>query len=225
MHLVFDIYGTLLDVDAAARQAAAENSLLAEHWQDISKSWRQRQLNYSWLYSLMGKYEPFWHITEKALDTTLFDIGGELKDNLDLRNTLLNLYLELPPYDEVIAVLSELRSSGHELGVLSNGNPEMLMQSLDSAGISNFFTHVLSVETIEIYKPSPQTYSLVLDAFGCKASSVQFFSSNYWDIAGASSFGFETFWLNRKAETWEALPARYSHEVRSLREAIAFLQS
>lgn len=216
MPLVYDIYGTLLDVDAAARKVAERDEAFAEHWVQLSAGWRQRQLSYSWLRSLMGRYVPFWQITTEALDVTMGEMG--LNDP-QLRENLLTLYLDLMPYDEVTGELTKLKAKGHKLAALSNGSPEMLERGLTSSGIGPLLDAALSVDELKIYKPDPRIYAMVTDHFDCNPEDVTFFSSNNWDIAGAGSFGFKTIWVNRAGKTWDDLPEKPHHIVSSLQEA------
>lgn len=216
MPLVYDIYGTLLDVDAAARKVAERNPEFAKHWVQLSNAWRQRQLSYSWLRSLMGRYVPFWQITTEALDVSMGEMG---LDDPQLREDLLTLYLDLMPYDEVQSELIKLKDQGHKLAALSNGSPEMLERGLTSSGIGPLLDAALSVDTLKVYKPAPRIYAMVTDHFDCKPQDVTFFSSNNWDIAGAGSFGFKTIWVNRAGKTWDDLPEKPHHIVSSLKEA------
>lgn len=216
MPLVYDVYGTLLDVDAAARRMAGRDSAFAEHWVQLSSSWRQRQLSYSWLRSLMGRYVPFWQITTEALDVTMAEMG---LDSPELRENLLTLYLDLMAYDDVIPELTALKAKGHKLAVLSNGSPEMLDRGLASAGIAPLLDAVLSVDALKIYKPDQRVYEMVTSHFDCAPQDVTFFSSNNWDVAGAGSFGFKTIWVNRGGKVWDDLPERPHHIVSGLSEA------
>ena len=216
MPLVYDIYGTLLDVDAAARKVAERNPEFAKHWVQLSNAWRQRQLSYSWLRSLMGRYVPFWQITTEALDVSMGEMG---LDDPQLREDLLTLYLDLMPYDEVQSELIKLKDQGHKLAALSNGSPEMLERGLTSSCIGPLLDAALSVDTLKVYKPDPRIYAMVTDHFDCKPQDVTFFSSNNWDIAGAGSFGFKTIWVNRAGKTWDDLPEKPHHIVSSLKEA------
>ena len=220
MPLVYDIYGTLLDVDAAARKVAETNKAFAEHWVQLSGAWRQRQLSYSWLRSLMGQYVPFWQITTEALDVTMGEMG---LDDPDLRESLLTLYLDLMPYDEVTTQLTMLKEQGHKLAALSNGSPEMLERGLTSSGIGPILDAALSVDTLGIYKPDQRVYAMVTEHFDCKPEDVTFFSSNNWDIAGAGTFGFKTIWVNRAGKTWDNLPTKPHHTVSSLEEAAGLI--
>ena len=194
--IVFDAYGTLLDVDAAAREAAAEPGMeaLQENWLPIAKGWRERQLRYSWLCSMMGKYDDFWELTERALDATLEEHA--LASDGSIRDRLLSLYSDLSAYEEVPDVLANLKAAGHKLAVLSNASPSMLVKALDAAGISQWFNELISVDVLKCYKPTPAVYQLVTERFNCKPSEVTFFSSNNWDVSGAGAFGFKTIWVN-----------------------------
>jgi 2-haloacid dehalogenase len=216
---VFDAYGTLLDVDAAAREAAAEPGMeaLKENWLPIAKGWRERQLRYSWLCSMMGKYDDFWELTIRALDTTLEEHA--LASNDKVRARLLSLYSELSAYQEVPEVLANLKAAGHRLAVLSNASPSMLVKALDAAGISEWFDELLSVDVLKCYKPIPAVYQLVTERFDCKPSDVTFFSSNNWDVSGAGAFGFKTIWVNRTGVAWDNLPGKPDIIVNSISEA------
>ena len=202
---VFDAYGTLLDVDAAAREAAAEPGMeaLKDNWLSIAKGWRERQLRYSWLCSMMGRYDDFWELTSRALDATLEEHG--LASEEKVRARLLSLYGELSPYEEVPGLLADLKASGHKLAVLSNASPNMLETATKAAGIYQYFDALLSVDTLKCYKPTPAVYGLVTERFGCNPSEVSFFSSNNWDISGAGAFGFKTIWVNRSGAAWDRL--------------------
>ena len=216
---VFDAYGTLLDVDAAAREAAAEPGMeaLKENWLPIAKGWRERQLRYSWLCSMMGKYDDFWELTIRALDTTLEEHA--LASNDKVRARLLSLYSELSAYQEVPEVLANLKAAGHRLAVLSNASPSMLVKALDAAGISEWFDELLSVDVLKCYKPTPAVYQLITERFDCKPSDVTFFSSNNWDVSGAGAFGFKTIWVNRTGVAWDNLPGKPDIIVNSISEA------
>jgi 2-haloacid dehalogenase len=216
---VFDAYGTLLDVDAAAREAAAEPGMeaLKENWLPIAKGWRERQLRYSWLCSMMGKYDDFWELTIRALDTTLEEHA--LASNDKVRARLLSLYSELSAYQEVPEVLANLKAAGHRLAVLSNASPSMLVKALDAAGISEWFDELLSVDVLKCYKPTPAVYQLIPERFDCKPSDVTFFSSNNWDVSGAGAVGFKTIWVNRTGVAWDNLPGKPDIIVNSISEA------
>ena len=216
---VFDAYGTLLDVDAAAREAASEPGMeaLKENWLPIAKGWRERQLRYSWLCSMMGQYDDFWELTTRALDATLKEYALASDDKVRAR--LLSLYSELSAYEEVPEVLANLKAAGHKLAVLSNASPSMLVKAVEAAGISQWFDELLSVDVLKCYKPTPAVYQLVTERFKCKPGEVTFFSSNNWDVSGAGSFGFRTIWVNRTGAAWDKLPGKPDRIVKSISEA------
>ena len=219
MLLVFDAYGTLFDVDAAARQAATEPGMeaLQKNWQSLAKGWRERQLRYSWLGSMMGKYDDFWKLTIRALDATLEEHA--LSSDQKIRARLLSLYSELTAYEEVPGALAKLEASGHRIAVLSNGSPEMLKTAIEAAGIAEYFDELLSVDVLKCYKPTPAVYRLVTERFKCSPSDVTYFSSNNWDVSGAGAFGFKTIWVNRAGVSWDKLLGKPDHIVESISEA------
>jgi len=223
MPCIFDVYGTLLDVDSAAREAAAEPGMeaLAEQWPALAASWRARQLSYTWLRTTMQRYVDFQAITQASLDVTLAEFG--LDGNRQMRDRLLSLYTTLAAYDEVPDALARLASSGQRMGVLSNGSPAMLDRALEAAGIRLLFDRILSVDPLKRYKPDPLVYKMATDAYGCNAGEILFFSSNNWDISGAGAFGFRTIWVNRGGKLWDDLPAKPTHVVASLTEALALI--
>ncbi len=206
MHCAFDAYGTLFDVAAAARLAAGEpgSGQLADSWQAVVADWRARQLRYSWLRAVTGDHADFWQVTIDSLDWALEASG--LSGDAGLRDRLLDIYWRLPAYGEVVPVLSELERNGHKVAILSNGSPDMLDAAVSAAGIGNLVDAVLSVETVGVFKPHHSVYELVTGHFGCGKPGVLFVSSNGWDAAAASGFGFRTVWVNRSGEPEERLP-------------------
>jgi len=188
---IFDAYGTLFDVHSAAARHREAIGPSADRLSDI---WRTKQLEYSWVLSLAGRYEPFWTLTERALDHAF---GRCPCVDRSIRERLLDAYRTLDAYAEVPAVLADLRGRGLSTGILSNGDPAMLRDAVASAGLSAKLESVLSVEAAGVFKTSPAAYRLVLDAFGVHARAVVFVSSNRWDIAGAAAFGFRPVWVNR----------------------------
>ncbi|MEM7320511.1 MAG: haloacid dehalogenase type II [Pseudomonadota bacterium] len=213
---VFDAYGTLFDVAAAARQAAAEPeySALAVKWPELAGHWRLKQLQYTWLRAITNAHTDFWTVTQEGLDWALEATG--LDGDPALRRRLLDLYWELQAYSEVPAMLSALKSSGLQTAILSNGSPDMLNGAVESAGIGDFLDAVLSVESVGIFKPNVKVYDLVGQRFGGERSQVLFVSSNGWDAAAASGYGFLTAWVNRAGEPVDRLPWRPAHVLSDL---------
>ena len=213
---VFDAYGTLFDVAAAARQAAAEpgHEALAQVWPALARDWRLKQLQYTWLRAVMGTHTDFWAVTQDGLDWALE--AQDLGDDAALRERLLALYWELSAYPEVPAMLAALKQAGLGTAILSNGSPEMLKGAVDSAGIGAVLDDVLSVESVGIFKPARAVYALVGERFGTKPEEVLFVSSNGWDAAAGAGYGFTTAWVNRMGEPMDRLPARPHHVLTNL---------
>ena len=204
---VFDAYGTLFDVAAAAREAAAEpgRAALAENWQTLSSHWRAKQLQYTWLRAVTGDHTDFWTVTRDGLDWAM---EATDLDDPDLRERLLALYWELSAYPEVPAMLKALKQMGHATAILSNGSPDMLNGAVGSAGIGDSLDAVLSVEAVGVFKPAAQVYDLVGAHFGIRKEEVLFVSSNGWDAGCAAAYGFRTVWVNRAGEPVDRLPGR-----------------
>lgn len=193
---IFDAYGTLFDVTSATRIVANEEeySNFLNHSVKVSNSWRIKQLEYSWLRNILHEYIDFWQITKDALDFALEE--NQIK-NEKLRRRLLDVYWNLSAYPEAQDVLTTLKANNIQTGILSNGSKQMLNSAVVSANLKNYLDKIISIDGIEIYKPDPKVYQMVLDQFNCKIEEVLFISSNGWDIAGASKFGFTTLWVNR----------------------------
>jgi 2-haloacid dehalogenase len=205
---VFDAYGTLFDVHSVIEAARA----VTADPQTLSALWRQKQLEYTWLRSLMGRYEDFWVVTGQALRFALRRLGitaGEAQVE-----ALMSAYLTLAPFPEVPAALRAI--AGTPLAILSNGSPLMLESAVRSSGLSGAFAHVLSVDAVAVYKPSPLVYELAPRALGVAAEEILFVSSNAWDVAGAASFGFRTCWCNRANAPAEELEVTPDYEVDRL---------
>jgi len=207
---VFDAYGTLFDVHSVIE---AGRSVTPDP-QALSTLWRQKQLEYTWLRSLMGRYEDFWAVTEEALRFALRRLGIAASEAHV--KTLMDAYLTLACFPDVRDALPRLE--GVPLGILSNGSPRMLEAAVRSSGLGDTFQHVLSVDAVKIFKPSPRVYELGPRAFGVPAGEILFVSSNGWDVAGAKSFGYRTCWCNRQRAPAEALGVTADYEVQRLDE-------
>jgi 2-haloacid dehalogenase len=213
---IFDAYGTLFDVASAARVAEAEPGRedLARCWKELAEDWRLKQLQYTWLRAVTGEYTSFWNVTCDGLDWALERHG--LSGDPELRERLLALYRELAAYPEVPEMLATLKARGKDCAILSNGNPDMLDRAVQSAGIETFLDAVLSVETVGIFKPASVVYDLVEKRFGCARDEVLFVSSNGWDAACASGYGFTTAWVNRADLPVDRMPHRPKHILKDL---------
>ena len=210
--VMFDAYGTLLDVHAAmARHASG----LGSRWPEISADWRRKQLEYSWIRSLAGPahHRDFWRLTQDALAWTAAQYG--ITDQ-DILTGILMAYRRLDPYPEAASVLSDLRHRGLATAILSNGEPAMLDEAITSAGLAPLLDHVLSVETAGVFKPDPRVYAMAATRLDLAADRIAFVSSNPWDGFGAAAFGFRVFWVNRAAQPNEYDLATSAIEIRSL---------
>jgi 2-haloacid dehalogenase len=188
--LIFDVYGTLFDVYSVKEKC---NQYYPGKGEDISLSWRKKQLEYSFLRQLMGKYDTFLNITKDALRYALNEQNEEL--DIEIENILMEEYLHLSHYEEVKNVLEQFQHK--KLAVFSNGSHDMLDPLIQNSGLSFLFDEIISVDDIKQYKPTPASYTLALDIIGVKREEVLFMSSNGWDISGAKNFGFNTAWINR----------------------------
>ena len=209
-HTVFDAYGTLFDVNSAASRYQVR---LGKKAQAVSTMWRTKQLEYTWLRSLMQRYVDFWKVTQDALDYAL-DYQG-IDDN-SLREDLLSAYHELSCYPEVPETLSKIKQMGLGTAILSNGSQEMLKAGVINSNLEKVIDSIISVETIKIFKPSPIVYKLATEKLGCNPQEILFFSSNAWDVSGAATFGFKTVWVNRFEQASERLPGTPIIEIRTL---------
>lgn len=211
--LVFDAYGTLFDIAAPARRAAATRPDLAPIWPKLAEDWRRKQLEYTWLRTITGAYTDFEQVTADALDWAL-----EAQNQVDpaLRRDLLALYDELDAFPEVPETLHHLKSTGLHLAILSNGTPAMLASAQAAAGLTGLIDTTLSVESVRIYKPHASVYALVQAHTGARPQNVLFVSSNGWDIAGSARFGFRTAWVNRANAPQDRLPQGPLHEIPDL---------
>jgi 2-haloacid dehalogenase len=210
--LVFDAYGTLYDV---ASVTALCNKHFPGHGGAISDLWRQKQLEYTWLTSLMGRYQDFWLLTAAGLRFACGSLQLALSE--EACRELMENYLQLKPYPEVSAALQAL-AKRLPLAILSNGSPEMLLKVTQHNGFTPYLKQVLSVHEVGIFKPSPRVYELAVNKLGVPKSAIGFVSSNSWDAVGAKAFGFHVFWINRFNRFQEQLGLAPDHAIRTLDE-------
>ena len=202
---VFDAYGTLFDVHSAV---ARHKSLVGTQAERLSELWRTKQLEYTWTRSLMGAYRDFDALTRDALDFAAARCGGI---SAQAREKLLDAYATLDAYPDAAPVLAALRAQGAKTVILSNGTPAALARAIDSAGLADWLDQSLSADALRIFKTAPALYQMACEGYGLKPEQVSFQSSNRWDIAGATKFGFHSVWINRIAapdEYGDLPPAR-----------------
>lgn len=207
--LVFDAYGTLFDVHSVV---ALCETLFPGQGQALSLAWREKQLQYTWLRSLMGRYEDFRELTRAALFWAAEAKGVELAPAAAVR--LLDAYLKLAPFAEVPAALAAL--AHYPRAILSNGTLAMLEPLAAHTGLAQHLAAILTVETLGFYKPDPRVYHLAVEHFRCPADEILFVSSNGWDAAGAKSFGCTTVWVNRGGAPLEQLASVPDAIIRDL---------
>lgn len=197
---LFDAFGTLFNLSYAEEQLIQE--FPSVNIPEILSIWRTHQLEYSWRISLMETYIDFKTLTERALDYALSTTQNQ---DAILKNALMAIYQTPQTFEEVPQVLQSLQETGFQTAILSNGSSQMLEFSMEKAGIQNLIHQAISVEDLKIYKPSPKVYQMGLEKLGCQVSEVLFFSSNAWDVVGASNFGLQTFWVNRQNQVMDQL--------------------
>ena len=215
--LVFDAYGTLFDVHSV--QSRCEE-VFPGHGANLTTVWRTKQLEYTWLRALMGRYEDFWQITQHGLVFACRSLG--LAPTQDQIEYLMQAYLTLSPFPEIATALAALGSI--PCSILSNGTPKMLESVVRNAGLEGRFQHILSVDGVRTYKPSPVVYSLAEIHMGIRREEIGFVSSNGWDVAGGKAFGFQAIWINRQnapAEVLGVQPDRIIHSAMELTSAVA----
>ena len=207
---VFDAYGTLFDVHSAVGR---HRHRLGDFADQVSNLWRTKQLEYTWLRSLMGHHADFWKVTQDALEFA-FDMHGI--NDPDLFKDLMEAYLKLDCYPEVPEALSILKSRGFRLAILSNGTPAMLEAAVKNSGIEKLLEKNLSVEAVGIFKPDVRVYRMAVDGLNVRPDEIVFQSSNAWDASGASAFGFKVTWINRFGQSKERLPGKPDVELQDL---------
>jgi 2-haloacid dehalogenase len=207
--VVFDAYGTLFDV------AAATAALLGDRAEAVGQLWRRKQLEYSWLRSLMGRHGDFAQVTAEAL---AFALEASAIPDPALAQRLLAAYRALPAYADAKPSLAALAGSGRKLAILSNGSPAMLAPMVSASGFADLVPAVLSVEEAGVFKPHPKVYALACEHLSLPAGEIAFVSANGWDAAGAAAFGFTVAWLNRRSEPQDRLPGQPAVHIASLAE-------
>ena len=198
--VVFDAYGTLFDVHSVASLA---EQLFPGSGDALSQLWRQKQLEYSWLRAMSGRYKPFWDVTRDALRFAAERLALSMQPAQEVR--LMNQYASLSAFPENLSALRALKAAGLPLGILSNGNREMIEVSVRSAGMTGLFDHLLSSQDVDTFKTTAAIYALAPSAFGCRVREILFVLSNCWDAIDAHWYGYTSFWINRAGAPLEQL--------------------
>jgi 2-haloacid dehalogenase len=215
--VLFDAYGTLFDVYSVALLA---EQLFPGFGDRLSVLWRDKQIEYTRLTSMSGRYRPFWDLTRAGLRFAALRLGLKLDPAAEDR--LMNQYRHLSAFPENHEVLCGLKSRGVPAGILSNGDPEMLAVAVKSAGFADLLAPVLSVHALQRYKTDPAAYAIGPQALGLPAEQILFVSSNGWDAIGASWYGYTTLWVNRAGLPLEQLDTAPTRTGSSLRDVLDF---
>ena len=211
--VVFDAYGTLFDVNSAAKRCKDK---IGAKWETFANFWRTTQLEYTWLRSLMKRHKNFWDITEDSLDKSMkvFNI------NKNMKNELLSLYKILSPYPEVKGVLEDLKKKNFKLAILSNGTYDLLNELVESNKLNNLFDDLFSIEEVKIYKPDPRVYELPIKKYKIKSDEITFLSANTWDVSGGGNFGYNSIWVNRHNSVFDILDFQPKNEISNLTQLL-----
>ena len=216
--VVFDAYGTLFDVNSAAKRCKDK---IGTKWETFANFWRTTQLEYTWLRSLMKRHKNFWDVTVDSLDKSMkvFNI------NKNMKKELLNLYKILSPYPEVRGVLSNLKKKNYKLAILSNGTPALLNELVVSNKLNNLFDDLFSVEEVEIYKPNFKVYDLPIKKYNIKPEEITFLSANTWDVSGGGNYGYNSVWVNRDKSHFDNLDYYPKNEIGNLTQLLDIVQT
>ena len=208
--IIFDAYGTLFDVNSAAKKC---KNKIGDKWEEFANYWRTTQLEYTWLRSLMNRHQDFLQVTEDSLSKSMkvYNIEKNMKDEL------LNLYKVLSPFEEVPETLQLLKDKKYKLAILSNGTPDLLNKLVSSNNLDNYFEDIFSVEEVGIYKPDSRVYDIPTKKYGIKKNEVIFLSANTWDISGGGNYGYQSVWVNRNNNIFDNLDYTPKYQIQSLK--------
>ena len=214
--IIFDAYGTLFDVNSAAKMC---KNKIGNKWESFANYWRTTQLEYTWLRSLMGKHKDFWQITEDSLEKSMkaFQIESKMKSEL------LELYKILSPYPEVKETLEKIREKKYKLAILSNGTPGLLNELVKSNNLQNLFDDIFSVEEVGIFKPSSKVYDIPIKKYKIQKQEVAFLSANTWDVSGGGNYGYNSIWVNRNNNIFDKLDFVPNKEIKKLNELLELI--
>ena len=207
--IIFDAYGTLFDVNSAAEKC---KNKIGDKWEPFANYWRTTQLEYTWLRSLMNRYQDFWKVTEDSLDKSmkLFKIDTSMK------NELLDLYKVLSTFPEVKETLQKLKEKKYKLVILSNGTHALIKELVDTNNLGGIFDDVISVEEVKIYKPHSNVYNIPIKKYQIEKKQFAYLSANTWDVSAAGNFGFNAVWVNRNKNIFDNLDYKPIIEIKNL---------
>jgi len=211
--IIFDAYGTLFDVNSAAKKCKDK---IGNKWEGFANFWRTTQLEYTWLRSLMKRHKDFWQVTEDSLDKSM----NVFKIDKSMRNELLDLYKILNTFPEVKDVLNKLKEKRYKLAILSNGTPSLLNELVKNNDLENIFDDVFSIEEVGIYKPDYRVYDIPIKKYQIQKNEVVFLSANTWDISGGGNYGYNSVWVNRNNNIFDNLDYTPKKEVKNLNQLL-----
>ena len=217
--VAFDSYGTLFDVESLA---ALGEKLYPGKGKELSQLWRRKQIEYSWLRTLLKRYRDFEKVTEDGLVFATNKLQLEL--TADKRQQLLAQYLRLDAFPDVVAAMQEFRQLGIPLAIVSNGTPKMLQSAVKHAGIDGLLDRLVSVDTVKAFKTDPRIYLAGAKALNVSPRHICFVSSHSWDVIGAMSVGYVGFWVNRNDEPVEELGVPVANQGKTLSDAAQFVK-
>jgi len=211
--IIFDAYGTLFDVNSAAKKCKGK---IGDKWEGFANYWRTTQLEYTWLRSLMNRHKDFWQVTEDSLDKSM----KAFKIDSSMRGELLDLYKILSTFPEVKEVLNNLKEKNYKLAILSNGTPSLLNELVKSNNLDSIFDDIFSIEEVGIYKPSSKVYDIPIKKFKIQKDEVVFLSANTWDVSGGGNYGYNSVWVNRNNNIFDSLDYIPQNQVKNLGELL-----
>ena len=211
--IIFDAYGTLFDVNSAAKKCKEK---IGDKWENFANCWRTTQLEYTWLRSLMNRHKDFWQVTEDSLDKSM----QTFKIDSSMRNELLDLYKVLSTFPEVKEVLNKLKEKNYKLAILSNGTPFLLNELVKSNHLDNIFDDIFSIEEVKIYKPHPKVYNIPIKKYQIQKNEVVYLSANTWDVSAGGNYGFNPVWVNRNNSIFDILDYIPKYQIRNLGELL-----
>ena len=211
--IIFDAYGTLFDVNSAARKCKDK---IGNKWEGFANYWRTTQLEYTWLRSLMDKHKDFWTVTEDSLDKSM----QVFKIDPSMKNELLDLYKILSTFPEVHGVLQKLKEKNYKLAILSNGTPTLLNELVKSNNLDSIFDDIFSVEEVKIYKPHLKVYNIPITKYQIQKNEVVYLSANTFDVSAVGNFGFNPVWVNRNKSIFDNLDYVPKYQIDNLSKLI-----
>ena len=211
--IIFDAYGTLFDVNSAAKKCKDK---IGNKWEGFANYWRTTQLEYTWLRSLMDKHKDFWTVTEDSLDKSM----QVFKIDPSMKNELMDLYKILSTFPEVHDVLQKLKEKKYKLAILSNGTPTLLNELVKSNNLDNIFDDIFSVEEVKIYKPHSKVYNIPITKYQIQKNEVVYLSANTFDVSAVGNFGFNPVWVNRNKNIFDNLDYVPKYQIDNLSKLI-----